>query len=124
AGRRHAAALRIARQQNDTEEERFQLRNLAYVAETEGHLNWAMNYNRQALYLALLAEDEDSISQIAYDLARLLVKEDAWVAQALPLLEKSAALHPRGEVLTLLEKTRARYDKLQRTGFAFPYVES
>lgn len=114
AGRRHAAALRIARELGDVDEERFQLQNLAYVAEVEGHTNWAITYGRQALHLALQARDDVAVGQLTFDLGRLMLDDNP--PQAAMLLEKSAAYYPRNEARQLYQQARAKLETLRRAG--------
>ncbi|NJL96136.1 MAG: hypothetical protein HC915_21600, partial [Anaerolineae bacterium] len=83
--------MKIARELGDVDEERFQLRNLAYVAKVDGYFHWAVVYNRQALYLAILENDRPTIAEIAYDIARLLASQSETLPQAKVLLEH--ALH-------------------------------
>lgn len=114
AGQRHAAALHLARELGDGDEELFQLRNLAYVAEAEGLLNWAVNYNRQALYLAILARDGIAISDLTFELGRLLSTEEETIPQSAILLQHSIGLNPRMEALRLLETVRSRMKKQEK----------
>ncbi|MBZ0308210.1 MAG: hypothetical protein K8I82_19245 [Anaerolineae bacterium] len=122
AGQRHAAALHIARETGDVDEEYFQLRNLAYVAEMEGLLKWAVNYNRQALYLALLARDGTAISELTFELGRLLAVEEETIPQAAILLQHSIGLNARLEALRLLETVRSRMKKQDKKYPAEPDI--
>lgn len=115
AGQRHSAALHLARELGDVDEERFQLRNLAYVAETEGYLNWAVTYNRQALYLAISLRDAPAIAELTYELGRLLSMENESLRQAEILLQRSVELNPRTEVLRLLENVRQTLRKYPKS---------
>lgn len=124
AGQRHAAALRIARQLGDAEEERFQLGNLAYVAEVEGHLKWAINYHRQALYLALLEEDERSITDLTYDLARLLVQDPELSRQAVVMLETALRYQSSPELKRWLKECKVRVKQRERAGLPLEPEES
>lgn len=123
AGQRHAAALRIARELNDVEEERFQLENLAYVAEMEGHLQWAINYNRQALYLALLENDVMGIGELSFEIGRLLLGDPASLGQAVVMLEQAAAHQSQPETLRLLKEARVRLQRHERSGRSLAPIE-
>lgn len=115
AGQRHAAALKIARDLGDIEEEGFQLRNLAFVAETEGHLKWAVNYLRQALYLALVERKNRLISEITFDLGRILLSDSLAIGQAVILLERSAKYNPHAETNRLLKSAQIRLERHRRS---------
>lgn len=123
AGQRHAAALQVARELSDSDEERFQLANLAYVAESEGHLQWAVNYLRQGLYLALLDEDQSAIAELTYELGRLLTQVPDQTAQALVLLEATQRYNPHLDLGRLIKETRARAKHRERTGMISEPVE-
>jgi tetratricopeptide (TPR) repeat protein len=124
AGQRHAAALRIARHLGDVDEERFQLRNLAFVAESEGHFHWAVNYNRQALYLALLDDDDLAIGELSFELGRLLLSDPEAIGQAVVLLENAAAYDPQPETQRLLKESRTRLKRRERSGQPLAAVEA
>jgi len=111
AGQRHAAALKIARELGSMEDERFQLENLAYVAEMEGHRHWAINYNRQALYLALLADDQNAVGILTLELGRLLMGEPELLGQAVFLLGKAHAQKADAETQKLLKEAQVRLRK-------------
>ncbi|NDJ85267.1 MAG: hypothetical protein GYB66_05240 [Chloroflexi bacterium] len=117
AGQRHMLALQIARETEDVEEERYQLSNLAYVAEAEGHHEWAVHYNRQALYLGLVAGDDAMVANLTLNLGRLLMNNAAQLPQAVLLLEESVHLAPEDEAIRLLNRLRTRLDRLQETGY-------
>lgn len=124
AGQRHMLALQIAREMGDIEDERFQLSNLAFVAEAESYYDWAIYYSRQALYLALVAGDRASIAQITLDLGRLLLTDAGQLPQAIRLLEASVDLDPSDDALRFLGRAKGRYDRLIREGYAFAPIES
>jgi tetratricopeptide (TPR) repeat protein len=123
AGQRHAAALRIARRLEDVEEERFQLQNLAFVAEAEGQLRWAITYGRQALYLALLEDDEPAVAELTFDLGRLLMNDPEAIGQAVILLHRSAELNPQPEVQQLLRDAKIRLRRREQAGRHIAEVE-
>lgn len=123
AGQRHMFALQIARELEDVDEERFQLGNLAFVAEAEGHYEWAIHYNRQALYLSLVVGDEAAIAQLALDLGRLLLMDTDQLQQAIVLLEASVDLSPQDEAVRLLSRARKRLTRLQDSGHALMTAE-
>lgn len=117
AGQRHSAAMHIARELGDSEEERFQLQNLAYVAEADNNPEWALRYNRQALYLALLQRDQRAIGELAYEIGRLLFDaEDAFIGQTVVLLEAAQTHYSQAEAETLLHRARIKLAKHQRAG--------
>jgi hypothetical protein len=108
--------MRIARELGDEDEERFQLRNLAYVAETEGYLNWAVNYNRQALHLAFQKKDHTAIHELTLEIARLLINDPEGIAQAVVLLEYAAQSPVLPEVQRMLGEARQQWAQRQRNG--------
>ncbi|MBI5931288.1 MAG: tetratricopeptide repeat protein [Chloroflexi bacterium] len=124
AGQRHTLALQIAREMGDIEDERFQLSNLAFVAEAEGYYDWAIYYSRQALYLALVAGDRASIAQITLDLGRLLLTDANQLPQAIRLLEVSVDLDPSDDAVRFLGRAKSRYERLVREGYAFVFAEN
>ena len=124
AGQRHMAALRIARALGDVEEERFQLQNLAYVSENDGHFKWALRYNQQALYLALLQDDHSAIGELTFELGRLLMNDSALIGQAVKLLEQSAVYLPQGETQRLLREAQVRLRRREEAGQPIFPVES
>ncbi|MCB9435913.1 MAG: hypothetical protein H6673_02845 [Anaerolineales bacterium] len=123
AGQRHMLALQIARELEDVDEERYQLSNLAFVAEAEGHYDWAILYNRQALYLGLEVGDESAIAQLTLDLGRLLLMDTDELQQAIVLLEASIDLSPQDEAVRLLSRARKRLTRLQDSGHALQAAE-
>lgn len=126
AGYRHNMALQIARDIEDIEEERFQLSNLAYVCEAEGHIDWAIHYNRQALYLSLIEGRQESIADITLGLGRVLLMDATAtnLKQAIELLEKSVDLNPQDEAVRLLGRARRRLERLESAGYAVPSAET
>lgn len=124
AGQRHMLALQIARETEDIEEERFQLSNLAYVAEAEGHLEWAIYYGRQALYLSLISGDKVMMARLTLDLGRLLLLDPNQLPQSIALLEASADLALEDEAVRLLSRARKRLERLQETGYRFLPAET
>ncbi len=123
AGQRHMLALRIAREFGDVEEERFQLSNLAFVAEAEGHYEWAIYYNRQALYLSLLTGDQLVASQVALDLGRLLLMDTNQLRQAVILLEASVDFYPQDEAVRILSRARKRLSRLEESNYSLAPAE-
>jgi tetratricopeptide (TPR) repeat protein len=123
AGQRHALALQIARDLGDLEDERFQLTNLAFVAESEGHYEWAVHYNRQALYLALVAGDREATATIALELGRLLLSDTNQLTQAIRLLEASVDFAQTDEGVRLLHRARIRHERLVSSGYGLPPAE-
>ncbi len=123
AGQRHMLALQIAREIEDVEEERYQLMNLAFVAESEGHYDWAIHYNRQALYLILIAGDDVSLAHVTLDLGRLLLADSSQLTQAVVLLEASVEFAPNDEAVHLLNSARKRLSRLRETGYVLPPAE-
>jgi tetratricopeptide (TPR) repeat protein len=125
AGQRHAAALKLAREAGDKDEERFQLHNLAYVAEIEGYTEWAVHYLRQALYLALLAEDEAAIGDFCYDLARLLAGIPESTAQAMILINAALSYQAQSPDLhRWLKECRVRLRQRERNGLPIEPAET
>lgn len=124
AGQRHTLALQIAREVGDIEDERFQLINLAFVAEAEGYYDWAIYYDRQALYLALIAGDSASIAQITLDLGRLLLSDASQLPQAIRLLEASVDLDPSDDAVRLLGRAKSRHDRLVRESYPLVPAEN
>ncbi len=124
AGQRHTLALQIAREIGDIEDERFQLSNLAFVAEAEGFYDWAIYYSRQALYLALIGGDRAAIAQITLDLGRLLLTDASQLPQAIRLLEASVDLDPSDDAVRFLGRAKGRFDRLVREGYTFMPAEN
>jgi tetratricopeptide (TPR) repeat protein len=126
AGYRHSLALQIARDIEDIEEERFQLSNLAYVCEAEGHIDWAIHYNRQALYISLIEGHQDSIADITLSLGRVLLMDATAsnLKQAILLLEKSVDLNPQDEAVRLLGRAQRRLERLESAGYSVPAAET
>jgi tetratricopeptide (TPR) repeat protein len=124
AGQRHMMARKIAKEREDIEEERFQLMNLAYVAEAEGHLSWAIHYNRQALYLALIASDSEAAALISFDLGRLLLNDANQLGQSIVLLENAQQLANADEAARLLQRARTRQQRLLDNGYSVPPAQT
>lgn len=119
AGKRHNMAMKLARQLGDRDEEAYQLNNLGYVAEMDGEYDWAVQFYRQTLYLAILGNQQRLMAGSAYDLARLISVDDKQVPQAITLLETVMQLDPeRAEAETLLEELRQRQLILTAQGVA------
>lgn len=126
AGYRHSLALQIARENEDIEEERFQLSNLAYVCEAESHIDWAIHYNRQALYLSLIEGHQESMADITLSLGRVLLMDATAtnLKQAILLLEKSVDLDPQDEAVRLLGRAQRRLERLESAGYSVPPAET
>lgn len=124
AGQRHMLALQIARETEDIEEERYQLLNLAFVAEAETHYDWAALYYRQALYLALVAGDGNAVGQIASDLGRVLMADASQLNQAIFLLEHAATLISGDNIASLLNQAKIRHQQVVASGYAVPSAQT
>lgn len=118
AGRRHMMALQIAQELHDTDEARYQLGNLAFVSETEGYLDWAVHYGRQALHLSLQLDDRASIARHATDLGRLLMMNPPMTQQAVALLEAALHFDPQPHSDALLGQARQLLLTAQQRGFS------
>lgn len=116
AGQRHMLALKLARETTDIEEERYQLMNLSFVSEAEGHLSWAIHYSRQALYLALVSSDREAMGEIAYTLGRLLLNDIPQLAQAIVLLQHAVDIGGQDDAVRLLNRAKTRHQRLTASG--------
>jgi tetratricopeptide (TPR) repeat protein len=116
AGKRHNLALNLARESGDQDEEAYQLRNLGYVAEMDGHFEWAVMYYRQALYLAILNDDRRAIARLTVDIARLLVSDDRELPQSIILLETAIGIRPDSEAQAMLDDASQRHYTLSSQG--------
>jgi|GEM_PF-4435608 len=124
AGQKHAAALKIARDLQDLDEECFQLQNLAYVSEVEGYMNWAINYNQQALYIALLLNDQLNVASICFELGRLLMDIPETLGQAVILLEYATSVNPTPDSRELTQEANYRYRRAQQDRMLMNPIET
>ncbi|PJF41790.1 MAG: hypothetical protein CUN55_11435 [Phototrophicales bacterium] len=118
AGKRHMLALQIAQELGDLDEVRYQLGNLAFVSETEGYLDWAVHYGRQALDLSLQLNDRQSAARHATDLGRLLMMNPLMTHQAVVLLEAALGLNSQPHIDALLMQARQLLHQAQEAGYA------
>lgn len=116
AGKRHMLALQIAQDLGDQDEARHQLGNLAFVSETEGYLDWAVHYGRQALHLSLQLSDRRAAARHATDLGRLLMMNPPMTQQAVVLLEAALGYEPQPHTDALLGQARQLLHNAQQTG--------
>lgn len=112
AGRRHMMALQIARELGDQEEERYQLGNLAFVSETEGYLEWALLYARQALYVSLQTNDLNAAAHHAFDVGRMLAQQPSMLLQAIVAFEASLRYQESQQTRTFLQQTHQQLAQL------------
>lgn len=117
AGRRHMLALQIAREIGDKEEERYQLGNLAFVSETEGYMEWALHYHRQALYLSLVADDVEAVARHAFDIGRILMLTPSSLAQAIVMFEASLRYQVDAQTRSFLEAAQHQLSQYRNTGY-------
>lgn len=118
AGKRHMMALQIAQDLNDTDEARHQLGNLAFVSETEGYLDWAVHYGRQALHLSLQLREFRTAARHATDLGRLLMMNPPMTAQAVILLEWALGFDAQPHTDALLGQAQQLMLAAQQSGYA------
>ncbi len=118
AGKRHMLALQIAQDLNDLDEARHQLGSLAFVSETEGYLDWAVHYGRQALHLSLQMKDYRAAARHATDLGRLLMMNPPMTHQAVVLLEAALSFDPQPHTDALLGQARQLLYGAQQSGYA------
>ena len=120
AGRRHMLALQIARDLGDGDEERYQLGNLAFVSETEGYLDWALHYARQALYVSLQINDHNAAAQHAFDVGRLLTQQPTMLLQAIVAFEAALQYDDTPQTRSFLQQARQQLAQVNQSALKPP----
>ncbi len=120
----YVRALEVAMALGEDRPQFVQLSKLGHLQERQGNPQLAVEFYRQALYLAFQLDDEAQLGGTQLALAKLLVDDTTQLNRVLQLLEAAEQLLPDDtEVRRLLNRVRTRRERLVNAGVDLPPAE-